>query len=136
MIREIVFVGVGGALGAISRFGVTIMATRLLGKSFPWGTLVVNVAGCFAAGIVAKMLLNLEASGTDVRPHMIFWHRSVAVGFLGGFTTFSTFSADAMLALTDGRPLNATANVVATVLLCLVATWCGMAIMPNADPIP
>jgi CrcB protein len=132
MIREMFFVAAGGALGVLCRFGVGLLAVRLFGKGFPWGTLLVNVAGCFAMGLVVRILFNLESSPVDARQEELFWHRAVAIGFLGGLTTFSTFSADTVLALRDGHLGLAVLNVVASVALCLAAVWCGMSVLPAA----
>lgn len=127
MIRDLLLVAIGGALGAMSRFAVGLLAARWLGKEFPWGTLLVNVAGCFAIGIVLRVVLQLESASDETR--VAIWQRGVAVGFLGGLTTFSTFSADTVTALSSGRSGLAILNIAANVLLCLAATWAGMALI-------
>jgi fluoride exporter len=126
--RDVVLVAIGGALGAVSRFGVTMLATRLFGRGFPWGTLAVNVAGCFVIGVVLRVVLRLESLGDEMRPQVALWHYGVAVGFLGGLTTFSTFSADAVTAFQSGRTGVALLNIAANVMLCLAAVWVGMAV--------
>ncbi len=127
MAREFALVAVGGALGAVSRFGVTVLATRLFGKGFPWGTLAVNVAGCFVMGVVLWFILQFEKTHGGDRSRLTFLQHGVAIGFLGGLTTFSTFGADTVSAFNHGRPLVACANVIANVALCLGAVWAGMA---------
>ncbi len=130
-IRDCLLVALGGALGSLTRYGTGMAAARLLGQGFPWGTLFVNVAGCFAMGIVLAVIAGLEAPSPDaaVRGQLAFWHKAVAIGFLGGLTTFSSFGGDTMRQLFGGQPGVALANVAANVVLSLAAVWCGMALM-------
>lgn len=128
-IRDCLLVAFGGALGSLARYGTGAAAARVLGKGFPWGTLLVNVAGCFATGFVLAAIADLEAQPASVRGQLAFWHKAVAIGFLGGLTTFSSFGGDTMRELFGGQTGVALANVAANVILSLVAVWCGMAIM-------
>jgi fluoride exporter len=134
-IRDCLLVAFGGAIGSLARYGTGLAAARVFGKGFPWGTLVVNVAGCFAMGIVLGIIADLEAHSSDaaIRSQLAFWHRAVAIGFLGGLTTFSSFGGDTMRQLFGGQSSAALANVAANVVLSLVAVWCGMAIMRAVD---
>ena len=134
--RELLFVAVGGSLGALARYGIGLVASGSLGKNFPWGTLIANVAGCFAMGIVLEIMANLEAHSTltaTVRAQIAFWHKAVAIGFLGGLTTFSSFGGDTLREFQGGQAGVALANVAANVLLSLAAVWLGMAIMATVD---
>jgi CrcB protein len=131
-------VAVGGSLGALTRYGMGIAAGKFLGRGFPWGTLVVNVAGCLVMGIVMEVLLDLEARPTEaftpgLRWSLAFWRQGVAIGFLGALTTFSTFSADTIRELQGNQPLIGMVNIAANVLLSLAAVWTGMALMQAMD---
>jgi len=137
-VREILFVAIGGALGALARYGVGLAAGQVLGKGFPWGTLIVNVAGCFAMGIVLELMADLEARPPEgltesIRNQLAFWHKAVAMGFLGGLTTFSSFGADTLREIQGGQPLLAITNVMANVVLSLAAVWCGIAVTTTLD---
>ena len=136
--RDVLFVAVGGSLGALSRYGAGLAAAKFFGKGFPWGTLLVNVGGCFIMGIVLELMLDLEARSTEtitpaLRLQMAFWRQGVAIGFLGALTTFSTFGADTLRELEGGRPLISLANVAANLVLSLAAVWVGVAVMRAMD---
>ena len=136
--RDIVLVSVGGAVGAVSRYAVGIWAARFLGKGFPWGTLFVNVFGCLAMGMVLQILAGLESRAAkglaeSIPLQMAFWHRAVAIGFLGGLTTFSSFGADTIRELTGGQAWIAVINVAANLLLSLGGVWLGTAVISAID---
>jgi CrcB protein len=114
------WVALGGALGSMARYGCAGFAARFIGATFPWGTLIVNVAGSLVIGFLATLLSpdgRLLAS-PDARAF-------VMIGVLGGFTTFSSFSLETLNLARDGEWLWASANVVASVALCLGAVWLG-----------
>lgn len=119
MINEVLAIAAGGALGSSSRFAVSNALYKLLGENFPYGTLTVNVIGSFLMGILAIYIL-------DRMPH---YYPSVAgfvlVGFLGAFTTFSTFSMDTFRLIFDGHYVLSVINIVANVSICLLATMLG-----------
>jgi len=136
--RDIFFVAVGGSAGALARYGVGLAAGKLWGKGFPWGTLLVNVGGCFVMGIVIELLLDLEAHSPEVvtpalNLKMAFWRQGVAIGFLGALTTFSTFGADTLRELEGGRPLISLTNIVTNLAMSLAAVWLGVALMRAID---
>ena len=136
--REMMLVAVGGSLGALTRYGTGLAAARWLGTGFPWGTLVVNVAGCFVMGLVMSVILDLEAHLPEaitpaIKAQLAFWQRGVAIGFLGGLTTFSSFGADTIRELEGGRFGLGLANIAANVVLSLAAVWAGMALMQALD---
>ena len=134
--REVLYVAIGGALGALARYGVGLLAGQTFGKGFPWGTLIVNVAGCFVMGIVLEIMADLEAHATltaSARAQLAFWHKAVAIGFLGGLTTFSSFGGDTLREFQGGQAGVALANIAANFVLCLAAVWLGMAIMAAVD---
>lgn len=138
IVRDVLFVAVGGSVGALARYGAGLAAAKLWGKAFPWGTLLVNVIGCFIMGIVMELMLDLEARSAEtitpaLRLQMAFWRQGVAIGFLGALTTFSTFGADTLRELEGGRPLISLANVVANLVLSLVAVWLGVSLMRAID---
>jgi fluoride exporter len=114
------WIAVGSALGGISRYGCSGLFARLIGETFPWGTLIVNVVGSFIIGFFATL--------TD--PGGRFFAGSVTrqfvmTGFCGGFTTFSSFSLQTLNLMNDGEWLRAGANVGGSVACCLVAVWAG-----------
>lgn len=141
--QNLIFVAIGGGIGASLRYGVGIAAGRLLGAAFPWGTLLVNLAGCFVMGLVGQWLLDLEPqlaaalarsgvsdpSTADLAARAATVRHLIAIGFLGGLTTFSTFSWDTLRALESGRLSIALLNVAANVCLCLVAVWAGASLL-------
>ena len=134
--RDVLFVAAGGSLGALARYGVGLAAARLLGKGFPWGTLAVNVAGCFLMGLVMELFLDFESHSEPtpaLRLQMALWKQGVAIGFLGGLTTFSSFGADTLRDFQAGLPVLALANIAANVVLSLAAVWAGIAVMQAVD---
>ncbi|MCI0360758.1 MAG: CrcB family protein [Planctomycetaceae bacterium] len=129
-------VAVGGSLGALARYGVGLAAGRLLGKGFPWGTVAVNVAGCFVMGLVMEWILDLESHAVAtaaLRRQVAFWKQGIAIGFLGGLTTFSSFGADTLRQFESGNFTLSLANIAANVVLSLAAVWAGMSLMQAAD---
>lgn len=114
------WVAVGSAIGGVARYGCSGLIARMVGETFPWGTLIVNVVGSFLIGLVATL------SGTDGRFIIPAEARQFTmVGIFGGFTTFSSFSLQTLALARDGQWLLVGANIVGSVVLCLVMVWAG-----------
>jgi CrcB protein len=115
-----VWVAIGSALGGMARYGCSGLAARLIGETFPWGTLIVNILGSFVIGFFATV------TGPDGRYMLGSVARQfVMVGFCGGFTTFSSFSLQTLNLMNDGEWFRAGANIGGSVVCCLVAVWAG-----------
>jgi CrcB protein len=122
MIGTIGMIGAGGAIGAVSRYGVNLLAVRIMGHGFPWGTLAVNVAGSFIMGALIALFAHLWQPPESVR---IFF----VTGFLGAFTTFSTFSLDTVALYERGDIMLSGLYVLASVILSVGALMGAMLIM-------
>lgn len=116
---DAVAIALGGAAGALARWLVASGVYRWLGREFPWGTLAVNVAGSFAMGLLAVLLVERLALGPA-------WRAGLLVGFLGAFTTFSTFALETVELAGDGLGARAAANIVASVAACILAALAGV----------
>ena len=115
-----IWIAVGSALGGVLRYWCSGVAARLIGETFPWGTLIVNVVGSFVIGLVFAL------TGPDGRLLVSSTARQfIMVGLCGGFTTFSSFSLQTLNLIRDGELLLAGANIAGSVLLCMLAVWLG-----------
>lgn len=112
------FIGIGGAIGAIGRYILQGFVYQFTGAGFPYGTLAVNVIGCFLIGF----FMELSESRFFIAPQIRIF---VTVGILGGFTTFSTFGYETFSLLRDGEFIRALINVVNSVFIGLAAVWLG-----------
>ena len=118
--QTLMIVGVGGGLGAIARYGAGLAVAWLWPTGFPLGTLVINVCGSLLMGLFAGALTHHSGPGAEAL--RLF----VAVGFLGGFTTFSAFSLDTVRLIEGGELLAAGAYVLLSVVVCLVGLYLGL----------
>ncbi|WP_243975421.1 fluoride efflux transporter CrcB [Vibrio natriegens] len=109
-------IAIGGAIGACSRYLVSEYCVTLLGRSFPYGTLTVNIAGSFIMGLLIAAVEN-----EWLAPYP--WRQIIGLGFLGALTTFSTFSMDNVLLMQQGAFLKMGFNVLLNVLLSISAAW-------------
>ncbi len=115
------FVALGGAIGAAARFGVNAWLYPVMADRFPLGTLVVNVAGSLIMGVCYVLIIEKAVLPPDLR-------NLIMVGGLGAFTTFSTFSLDALALWQNGQPSLALLHVLGTLALCLTATFGAMSL--------
>jgi CrcB protein len=114
------WIAVGGALGSVARAWMSTFVAQRLGETLPWGTIVVNIVGCFLIGLI-DALTNVEGRTVAYLPIRQF----LIVGILGGYTTFSAFSLQTLLLARNGQWLHAGANVLISTVTCLVAVWLG-----------
>lgn len=114
------WIAIGSALGGSARYFVSGVVASHLGETFPWGTILINVSGSFVIGLFATL------TGPDGRFLVSTEMRTfVMVGLCGGYTTFSSFSLQTLNLARDGDMLGMGANIVLSVMLCLVAVWLG-----------
>jgi CrcB protein len=114
-----VMIAIGGSLGAIARYEVATMIQAHIPAGFPWGTFVVNVSGCLVMGLVTTLLT--ERLGANPA-----WRFLVPIGFIGAYTTFSTFELEAFRANTEGAWLIGGAYIVGSVVAGYLALWAGV----------
>jgi CrcB protein len=121
-INTVIFVALGGAFGSVLRYLLSTW-TQTISKSidFPYGTLTVNLVGCFVIGFLSYLA---EARGAFTVESRAF----IFVGILGGFTTFSSFGNETMNLFREGESLNALANVGANVIFGLILVWLGRSV--------
>ncbi len=117
-------IALGGAIGAMARFWVYNASLAWGGARFPYATLVVNVIGSLLIGVLYVLF-------TERAQLPATWKPILVTGFLGAFTTFSTFSLETMQLLQGGRPGLALVNVALSVILCLLAAWGGLSLARN-----
>jgi fluoride exporter len=114
----------GGGIGAAGRHGVNVAAARLIGLGFPWGTLIVNIAGSFAMGLIAAWFAFRADAGLSQHARLF-----LTTGILGGFTTFSAFSLDAALLWERGAGTAAVSYVIGSVAVSIAGLFAGLALV-------
>ncbi len=119
MFEKMISIALGGALGALARYGLGGLVHRWLSASFPWGTVAVNLVGCFLFGLVWAMAAGRWSVDSQTRTLLL-------VGFMGAFTTFSTFIAESGRLLAHAQMLLAMANILLQVTVGLAVYFLGM----------
>ncbi len=122
------WIAVGSALGGMARFWCSGLAARLIGETFPLGTLLVNVVGSFIIGFFATL------TGPDGRVFVDTLTRQfVILGICGGYTTYSSFSLQTLNLVQDGEWWLAGANIALSLIACLIAVWAGYALAASIN---
>jgi len=116
---RLIYIAAGGAGGALLRYWLSTGVHLLLGRAFPYGTLVVNIVGSLFMGVLYVLLFERM----DVSPEL---RGGIVIGLLGGFTTFSTFSIETLNMIEAGDQLGAGLNILLSVSLCLLGCWAGI----------
>lgn len=118
--NQIIAVALGGSFGAVFRFLVSTGIYQWLGRGFPYGTLVVNIIGSFLLGLLTEALIVQKVTfAYDYRA-------AILVGFIGAFTTFSTFSLETLYLIEQGSLTKAAGNIFVSVTACILAVWLGL----------
>jgi len=112
-----VAVGVGGFLGAIARYALGTYIGGRYGLRFPLGTFIINVSGSFLIGLILTLLARTTASG--------YWRYLIPIGFIGAYTTFSTFEYETLRAIQEGQLMTGFLNVALSLVVGFIAVWVG-----------
>jgi CrcB protein len=122
------WIAIGSALGGVSRFWLSGVIARAFGETFPWGTLIVNITGSFLIGVIAALTVpdGRFFIGSTAR-------LAIMAGFLGGYTTFSSFSLQTLALMQDGEWWFAAANILLSVVICMLAVWAGFALASSVN---
>lgn len=121
--KLILMIGIGGFIGTISRYLISVLIQNKFLSTYPWGTFTVNIMGCFLIGIIYAL--------SDKGNFSVEWRLFLATGIMGGFTTFSSFSNETVSMLRDAQYGNALLYVGSSVLLGLLATFCGIVLIKS-----
>lgn len=115
--QKLLLIGAGGAAGALLRYALSGLAHRVLGETFPWGTLIVNIMGCFLIGLLWALAERVPLSAA--------LHVFLFTGILGAFTTFSTYGLETFNLLRDGELMFGLINILASNLLGVASVIAG-----------
>lgn len=113
-----VAVGIGGFLGAVARYALGSYIGGRYGVRFPLGTFVINVSGSFLLGLILTLLTRTTASA--------YWRYLIPIGFIGAYTTFSTFEYETLRAIQDGQLMTGLLNVALSLFVGFIAVWVGV----------
>ena len=116
---RLLLIAVFGAAGTLARYGLQGLMQVRVGSTFPWGTLFINLTGCFFLGLIGQMMLSRMMVSSELRV-------AIAVGFFGGYTTFSSFGWEAAKMLEAGEWLRSMSYVAASVVLGLLLSFAGI----------
>lgn len=119
--EQMVYIALFGAVGCLSRYALSGWVYQLLGRSFPYGTFAVNILGSFLIGLAMEFSIRSALIPPTLRV-------AFTIGFLGGLTTFSSFSYETFRLLEEGAFAIALVNVLASVITCLACTWLGIVV--------
>jgi CrcB protein len=128
IVNQAILILIGGGIGSLLRYWMAMGAYMLLGRSFPYGTLMVNVLGCLLMGLLTILLVE------RMHQHMDSLRALLLFGLLGGFTTFSSFSMETLSLFEDGAIFKACLNIVGSVSLCLLAVSLGVLVGRQIQP--
>ena len=117
--NQVLAIAAGGAVGSVLRFWMSTWVHSFAGRTFPYGTLTVNVVGCLAMGFLFVLFVDRLSDNNVLRA-------GILIGVLGGFTTFSSFSIETFNLIEQGAWVKAAANMTGSLLLCVGATWVGV----------
>jgi fluoride exporter len=120
-VDKYLWIGLAGALGALARYQLGAVVQKAAGTSFPWSTIVINILGCFLFGLVWSLATDRGLISPDQRTILL-------AGFMGAFTTFSTFAFETQTLLGDGQNMRALANVAVQVVIGIAAIYAGIAL--------
>ena len=119
--NQVLAIAAGGAVGSVLRFWMSTWVHSFAGRSFPYGTLSVNVLGCLVMGFLFVLFLDRLTDNAVLRA-------GILIGALGGFTTFSSFSIETFNLIEHGEIVRAVLNIFGSLILCVSATWLGVII--------
>ena len=117
--NQVLAIAAGGAVGSVLRFWMSTWVHSFAGRSFPYGTLTVNVVGCLAMGFLFVLFFDRLSDNAVLRA-------GILIGVLGGFTTFSSFSIETFSLIEQGAWFKAFINMFGSLVLCVAATWVGV----------